>query len=153
MVEFDPKELSWANFRDKVIGPTDPKDAPKDSLRGAALANWKGFGLRSEPNVGENCCHVSASPFESLCEKMNWLNVKAGEDPWGEALLAAGVRPKTIKDGSSDPVVIYGSEVEPTSTPDVQVGRVHSHGRLRDFGIGADELAKINSEAKESIIW
>ena len=38
VVEFDPKELSWANFRDKVIGPTDPKDAPKDSLRGAALA-------------------------------------------------------------------------------------------------------------------
>jgi hypothetical protein len=30
--------LSWVNFRDKVIGPTDPKDAPKDSLRGAALA-------------------------------------------------------------------------------------------------------------------
>ena len=100
MVEFDPKELSWENFRDKVIGPTDPKDAPKDSLRGAALANWKGLGLRSEPNVGENCCHVSASPFESLCEKMNWLNVKAGEDPWGEALLAAGIRPKTIEDWS-----------------------------------------------------
>ena len=89
--------------------------------------------MLSEPNVGENCCHVSASPFESLCEKINWLNGKADEDPGGEALLAAGVRPKTIEDRSSDPVVIYGSEVEPTSKRDVQVGDVHGHGCLRDF--------------------
>ena len=81
VVEFDPKELSWANFRDKVIGPTDPKDAPKDSLRGAALANRKGLGVLSEPNVGENCCHVSASPFESLCVKINWLNGTAENFP------------------------------------------------------------------------
>jgi hypothetical protein len=71
--------VSGVNVCDKVIGPTDPQDAPKDSLRGAALANRKGLGVLSEPNVGENCCHVSASPFESLCEKMNWLNVKADD--------------------------------------------------------------------------
>ncbi len=115
VVEFDPKELSWADFRGKVLGPTDPKDAPKDSLRGAALANWKDLGLPSEPNVGENCCHASASPFEGLCERMNWLNVKADKDPWGKALLAAGVRPKTIKDWSLDPVVTYGSKLAPTN--------------------------------------
>jgi hypothetical protein len=51
VVEFDPKELSRVNFRDKVIGPTDPKDAPKDSLRGAALANRNGletFGVDAD---------------------------------------------------------------------------------------------------------
>jgi len=37
VVEFDPKELCWADFRGKVLGPTDPADAPKDSLRGGAL--------------------------------------------------------------------------------------------------------------------
>ena len=82
-------ELSWVNSRDKVIGPIDPKVAPKDSLCGASLANRKGLGLLSKPNVGQNCCHVSASPFESLCVKINWLNGKADEDPRGEALLAA----------------------------------------------------------------
>jgi len=115
VVEFDPKELSWADFRGKVLGPTDPADAPKDSLRGAALASWKDLGLPSEPNVGENCCHASASPFEGLCERMNWLGVRADRDPWGKALLDAGVRLKTIKDWSQDPVVQFGSTLEPTS--------------------------------------
>ena len=51
MVEFDPKELPRVNFRDKVIGPTEHKDAPKDSLRGAALANRNGletFGVDAD---------------------------------------------------------------------------------------------------------
>merc|ERR1711912_108342 len=82
VVEWDPKELSWADFRGKVLGPTDPADAPKDSLRGTALANWKDLGLAAEPNVGENCVHASASPFEGLAERMNWLGYKAERDPW-----------------------------------------------------------------------
>merc|ERR1711904_424923 len=107
-VEFDPKELSWADFRGKVLGPTDPADAPKDSLRGAALAQWKDLGLPSEPNTGENCCHASASPFEGLCERMNWLSCALDSDAWGKALLDAGVSKKTIEEWSFDPVVSYG---------------------------------------------
>merc|ERR1719324_264022 len=36
-VEWDPADLSWADFRGKVLGPTDPAEAPKDSLRGQIL--------------------------------------------------------------------------------------------------------------------
>jgi nucleoside diphosphate kinase len=115
VVEFDSKELSWADFRGKVLGPTDPAEAPKDSLRGGALANWQELGLPSEPNTGENCVHASASPFEGLCERMNWLSYKAERDPWGKALLAAGVKPKTIKDWSLDPQVTYGDKLSPTT--------------------------------------
>jgi len=114
VVEWDTKDLSWADFRGKVLGPTDPADAPKDSLRGGALADWQGLGLPSEPNTGENCCHASASPFEALCERMNWLGYKAERDQWGKALLYAGVRPKTIKEWSLDAVVSYGSTLNPT---------------------------------------
>jgi len=114
VVEWDPKDLSWADFRGKVLGPTDPADAPKDSLRGGALADWQGLGLPAEPNTGENCCHASASPFEGLCERMNWLGYKADRDAWGKALLAAGVRPKSIKEWSLDPAVSYGSTLNPT---------------------------------------
>merc|ERR1712166_806080 len=114
VVEFDSKDLAWADFRGKVLGPTDPADAPKDSLRGGALADWQGLGLPSEPNTGENCCHASASPFEGLCERMNWLGYKADRDPWGKALLNAGVRPKTLKDWSLDPTVSYSSTLNPT---------------------------------------
>jgi len=114
VVEFDTADLSWADFRGQVLGPTDPADAPKDSIRGGALANWKDLGLPSEPNTGENCAHASASPFEGLAERMNWLGYKADRDSWGKALLAAGVRPKTIKDWSLDPQVTYGDKLAPT---------------------------------------
>jgi nucleoside diphosphate kinase len=115
VVEWDPKDLAWADFRGKVLGPTDPADAPKDSLRGGALAAWQDLGLPSEPNTGENCVHASASPFEALAERMNWLGYKAERDTWGKALLAADVRPKTIKDWCLDPQVTYGSKLAPTT--------------------------------------
>jgi nucleoside diphosphate kinase len=114
VVEWDTKDLSWADFRGKVLGPTDPADAPKDSLRGGALADWKDLGLAAEPNVGENCVHASASPFEALAERMNWLGYRAERDNFGKALLNADVRSKTIKDWCLDPVVKYGNPEEPT---------------------------------------
>jgi len=83
-------------------------------LRGGALADWQALGLAAAPNTGENCCHASASPFEGLCERMNWLGYKADRDPWGKALLNAGVRPKSIKEWSLDPAVSYGSTLNPT---------------------------------------
>lgn len=115
VVEWDVKELPWADFRGKVLGPTDPADAPKDSLRGGALADWKNLGLEAEPNVGENCVHASASPFEGLAERMNWLGYKADRDSFGKELLNAGVRPKTIKDWCLDPAVTYGEKLNPTT--------------------------------------
>jgi nucleoside diphosphate kinase len=115
VVEWEVKNLAWADFRGKVLGPTDPADAPKGSLRGGALADWKDLGLAAAPNVGENCVHASASPFEALAERMNWLGYKADKDKFGKDLLDAGVRPKTIKDWTLDPVVSYGNKQSPTS--------------------------------------
>merc|ERR1719478_566938 len=115
VVEWEVKDLSWADFRGKVLGPTDPADAPKDSLRGGALANWKNLGLAAEPNVGENCVHASASPFEGLTERMNWLGYKADRDNFGKDLLNAGVRLKTIKDWCQDPQVSFGKKQSPTT--------------------------------------
>ncbi len=36
-------------------------------------------GLSYLPTVGDNCVHASASPFEGLAERMNWLKVKPEE--------------------------------------------------------------------------
>jgi len=115
VVEWDPKDLSWADFRGKVLGPTDPADAPKDSLRGGALAAWEELELPAAPNVGENCVHASASPFEALAERMNWLNYKADKDAFGKALLDAGVKMKTIKDWTLDPQVKCGPMLAPVT--------------------------------------
>jgi len=105
VVEWDQAATSWEDFRGKVLGPTDPKDAPASSLRGLIMAKWQELGLKEVPNVGDNGVHASASPFEALAERMNWLSTPLAADPFGAALLDAGVREAFIKEGSVDPQV------------------------------------------------
>uniref|UniRef100_A0A7S0ANU9 Nucleoside-diphosphate kinase n=1 Tax=Pyrodinium bahamense TaxID=73915 RepID=A0A7S0ANU9_9DINO len=105
VVEWDPKALPWGDFRGKVLGPTDPAEAPADSLRGQILAKWKELGLSNAPNVGDNGMHASASPFEAFAERCNWLSVNMKDDPFGEQMLAAGLPESLIKDWSVDPQV------------------------------------------------
>ena len=82
-VEFDPAELSWSAFRGNVLGPTDPANAPSDSLRGMIMTQWRGLGLKEVPNTGDNGVHASASPFEGLAERKNWLKIKPEADLFG----------------------------------------------------------------------
>ena len=63
-VSWSAKDLKWCDFRGKLLGPTNPEDAPKDSVRGTILTQWKELGLASAPNTGDNGVHASASPFE-----------------------------------------------------------------------------------------
>lgn len=104
-VEWDESSLSWEDFRGKVLGPTDPKEAPADSLRGRILSDWRALGLKSEPNVGDNGVHASASPFEGLAERMNWLETPCSKDAYCQALVRAGVKEATINAWSVDPQV------------------------------------------------
>jgi len=110
VVEFDPATLAWEDFRGSVLGPTDPKDAPPGALRGTIAADWKGLGLKAPCNGGDNAVHASASPFEGLAERTNWLGIAIADDPFGKALLAAGIPEATIKKWSSDPQVKYDAE-------------------------------------------
>lgn len=102
-VTFSPAKLSWTDFRNKVLGPTDPKEAPRGSLRNLILQKYKELGMQSEPNKGDNGVHASASPFEGLAEKINWLGKSIDKDPFGESLLNAGLSRKTIQEWSVDP--------------------------------------------------
>lgn len=104
-VEWNPKTLSWEAFRGELLGPTDPNDAPEGSIRKTILDSWKDLGLTSEPNKGDNGVHASASPFEGLAEKTNWLGASISEDKFGKALLNAGLFEETIKEWSVDPRV------------------------------------------------
>ena len=60
-------------FVRQVLGPTDPAKAPEGSLRGMMNAQWEALGLAAAPNTTDNGVHASASPFEGLAERMNWL--------------------------------------------------------------------------------
>ena len=103
VVEFSPKTLSWSAFRNNVLGPTDPADGPPGSLRKTILNDYKALGLTAKPNKGDNGVHASASPFEGLAEKINWLGMSVSDDAFGSALLSAGLSKKTIEDWSVDP--------------------------------------------------
>merc|ERR1719343_1477304 len=105
-VEWDAKDLSWADFRGKVLGPTDPAEAPKDSLRGQILVQWKELGLKASPNVGDNSVHASASPFEAFAERNNWLSVPIQKDKFAARMLDAKVPLGAIKAWSVDPQVL-----------------------------------------------
>jgi hypothetical protein len=69
------------------------------------LNSYKELGLTSVPNKGDNGVHASASPFEGLAEKMNWLGSSVDTDAFGKALLEAGLSKETIADWSVDPRV------------------------------------------------
>lgn len=105
VVSWDASKTSWEDFRGKVIGPTDPANAPKGSLRKAIYERWKKLGLPKEPNVSDNGVHVSASPFEALAERMNWLGKDVAQDPYGSYLLQKGLSKSVITEWSVDPAI------------------------------------------------
>lgn len=84
---------------------TDPAEAPKGSIRRTILKNYKKLGLNAKPTKGDNGVHASASPFEGLAERTNWLGVEVKKDPLGKALRDKGLDYKTIKAWSVDPRV------------------------------------------------
>jgi nucleoside diphosphate kinase len=133
-VEWDPSKLSWSDFRGKVLGPTDPKDAPADSLRGTVFKNWKALGLGAEPNVGDNAVHASASPFEGMAERMNWLGVQCKDDDYCYALVRAGLPEPLIAQWATDPQVKINAEGKKGSVFDA----------LEDLNV-AESLSKVQA--------
>lgn len=105
VVEWDPSKLSWSSFRHDVLGPTDPTKAPPNSIRKSILNQYQELGLTSAPNNSDNGVHASASPFEALAEKLNWLSFDLESDTFGKALVDAGISRSRIKEWSLDPQV------------------------------------------------
>lgn len=105
--EWSTSKLAWADFRGKVLGSTDPKTAAAGSLRNDVFKDWKNLGLASEPNTGDNGVHASASPFEALAERANWLGRSLETDPFCKAMLASGVSLGAIKAWTDDPPVNF----------------------------------------------
>uniref|UniRef100_A0A7S2SMY4 Nucleoside-diphosphate kinase n=1 Tax=Rhizochromulina marina TaxID=1034831 RepID=A0A7S2SMY4_9STRA len=111
-VTWPAASLSWADFRGKVLGATDPATAPEGAIRRAILDGWQELGLDSEPNTGNNGVHASASPIEGLFERMNWLSADIEADVYGAELVAAGIPAETIKAWSEDPAVPFEGSLQ-----------------------------------------
>lgn len=107
LVEWDQSKLSWEDFRGKVLGATDPATASDGSLRKEIFTNWQKLGLKSEPDVGDNGVHASASPFEALAERLNWVGASLEEDDFGKAMIASGIPKEKIREWTKDPQVLF----------------------------------------------
>mmetsp|Transcript_40616 Transcript_40616/g.108693 ORF Transcript_40616/g.108693 Transcript_40616/m.108693 type:complete len:404 (+) Transcript_40616:78-1289(+) len=106
-VEWPAAELSWEDFRGKVLGATDPTTAEQGSARREIFNHWKKLGLKSVPNTGDNGVHASASPAEALFERMNWLGASCDDDIFGASMLGAGISKATVEEWSQDPQVPF----------------------------------------------
>jgi len=96
---------SWYLFRHVVVGERDPKDANPETIRNHLLGAWEELGLKCEPDKLHNGVHASASPFEGLAERCNWLGVDLEQDSFGKSLLDAGISRKWIEEGFKNPEV------------------------------------------------
>lgn len=106
-IQWDASKLCWGDFRGKLLGATDPKTADDTSMRNLIYRRWKSLGLASEPNTGNNGLHASASPFEALSERSNWLGVPLAQDHFGRAMLASGLPLEKVKAWCEDPAVMF----------------------------------------------
>ena len=95
-------DVSWEDFRAKVVGATDPNDAAPGSLRRSIFLKWREMNLPAEPDVGDNGIHASASALEALAEIVNWGQKKLSDDDFGVALLALGYSEDEIAKMLSD---------------------------------------------------
>lgn len=118
-VSWPGDSLSWEDFRGQVLGATDPTEAPKGSIRRVILDQYRKLGLASKPNTGDNGVHASASPFEALAERNNWLGKSVEDDSYGKGLIAAGVPLETISKWSGDCQVSVDGETKDGKTMSV----------------------------------
>lgn len=135
-VEWDPNDLSWSSFRHDILGPTDPSNAPPNSIRRSILNQYKELGLSSKPNNSDNGVHASASPFEALSEKMNWLDIDLRSDDMGKVLLDAGLSISRIEEWSRDPQI---------NLSDTATGSVFDELEDLDIGDCVKKLIELNS--------
>lgn len=84
-----------------------------------SLDEYKNLGLATKPNTGDNGVHASASPFEALAERVNWLGKSVEDDSFGKGLLAAGIPKELISKWSGDAQVSVKGETKDGQTMSV----------------------------------
>ena len=122
VTEWDASKLSWSDFRGRVLGATDPATAESGAIRRQILDSWRLLGLTSKPNVGDNGVHASASPFEAMAERINWVGAKLKTDAFAQAMVASGISESTILEWTKDPQVpVFDPPPYPYTTPAIYI--------------------------------
>ncbi|MBI9020755.1 MAG: hypothetical protein JEZ10_05820 [Verrucomicrobia bacterium] len=97
VVEFDPEQVSWLEFRKRVLGLTDASEACPESFRGQLYAQYPlDFPGR------DNFVHGSAGPLEGLVERsIHEADFDMAGNPIGNYLLGRGVTLDRFRDWKS----------------------------------------------------
>lgn len=131
--EFDPARISWEQFRQEIIGATDPAKAVEGSLRNLLLQRYTGLGITDKPEMSRNGVHASAGPLEGLRERMVWLGTKIKDDPFVTALLDRGMSKKRLEELLENPIIQL----------DGQTGLVFDLTEDTDSDPAAEKLAQL----------
>ena len=87
VVEFDPAQVSWKDFRKNVLGATNASNAVPESFRGQLYSGYPvDFPGR------DNFVHGSAGPFEGFVERaIHESDFDMSSNPVGQYLAGKGV--------------------------------------------------------------
>ncbi len=97
VVEFDPSQVSWQQFRKKNLGSTDSSKADPASFRGLLYAEYP----RKFPSR-DNFVHGSAGPFEGFMERaIHEVDFEMASNPIGAYLKGRGVTLRSFADWKS----------------------------------------------------
>ena len=106
LVEWDPRMLSWEEFRGKVLGATDPATAVKGSVRREIYDDWKKLGLSAQPDVGDNGERATV-----------WALLRACSLPAPCLLLACSWRPTRRPSPCSPTSLVFPPGVHASASP------------------------------------
>lgn len=92
VVEFDSEQVSWSQFRKKVLGATNSSNAVPESFRGQLYSEYP------VPFPGrDNFVHGSAGPFEGFVERaIHEPDFDMLSNPVGSYLAEKGVTLKSF---------------------------------------------------------
>jgi hypothetical protein len=89
VVEFDPEQVSWEQFRKNILGATDSSKADPASFRGQLYAR---YSSRLQYPGRDNFVHGSAGPFEGFVERgIHETDFDMTTNPIGKYLARRGV--------------------------------------------------------------
>jgi nucleoside diphosphate kinase len=100
----------WQEFRDHVLGATDPLQAQPNSLRRKLLEARAELKL-PEVSRNRNCVHGSGGPIEAMTEVARFFRIPLTETKFGTQMLEAGLDGDTLSWAASNPLLDDGSSL------------------------------------------
>lgn len=106
LIEWDPHVISWKSLRSKLTGLSlNTQIFDEDSIQYKVFEQYEKKYVDEKPDFVNNGIHMSASPLETLSERINWCsfsNHDVSHDKYGRMLLGRGIPEGTILDWCSN---------------------------------------------------